>query len=63
MANYPDTIDSITKARLRLSTFGSIFSIALTMFFIGAMKKTVRQSTVSFIVFGGLLRMGKRIGR
>lgn len=35
--NYPDTIDSITKARLRLSTFGSIFSIALTMFFIGAL--------------------------
>ena len=38
MANYPDTIDSITKARLRLSTFGSIFSIALTMFFIGALS-------------------------
>jgi len=37
MANYPDTIDRITKARLRLSTFGSIFSIALTMFFIGAL--------------------------
>ena len=37
MANYPDSIDSITKARLRLSTFGSIFSIALTMFFIGAL--------------------------
>jgi cell division transport system permease protein len=35
--NYPDTIDSITKARLRLSAFGSIFSIALTMFFIGAL--------------------------
>ena len=37
MANYPDTIDRITKARLRFSTFGSIFSIALTMFFIGAL--------------------------
>ena len=38
MANYyPDTIDSITKARLRLSAFGSIFSIALTMFFIGTL--------------------------
>ncbi|MBQ6156135.1 MAG: permease-like cell division protein FtsX [Bacteroidales bacterium] len=37
MVNYPDSIDSITKARLRLSTFGSIFSIALTMFFIGAL--------------------------
>ncbi len=35
MANYPDTIDRITKARLRLSAFGSVFSIALTMFFIG----------------------------
>ncbi len=38
MANYPDSIDRITKARLRLSTFGSIFSIALTMFFIGALS-------------------------
>jgi cell division transport system permease protein len=38
MANYPDSIDKITKARLRLSTFGSIFSIALTMFFIGALS-------------------------
>ncbi|MBO7648955.1 MAG: permease-like cell division protein FtsX [Bacteroidales bacterium] len=32
---YPDSIDRITKARLRLSAFGSVFSIALTMFFIG----------------------------
>lgn len=38
MVNYPDSIDRITKARLRLSTFGSIFSIALTMFFIGALS-------------------------
>ena len=30
MANYPDSIDKITKARLRLSAFGSVFSIALT---------------------------------
>ena len=37
MANLPDSIDRITKARLRLSTFGSILSIALTMFFIGAL--------------------------
>lgn len=37
MAKYPDTIDKITKARLRLSAFGSVFSIALTMFFIGAL--------------------------
>ncbi|MBR4136730.1 MAG: permease-like cell division protein FtsX [Bacteroidales bacterium] len=37
MAKYPDTIDRITKARLRLSTFGSIMSIALTMFFIGTL--------------------------
>lgn len=35
MAKYPDTIDRITKARLRLSAFGSILSIALTMFFVG----------------------------
>ena len=38
MANYPDSIDRITKARLRLSAFGSIFSIALTMFFIGTLS-------------------------
>lgn len=37
MVKYPDTIDKITKARLRLSAFGSIFSIALTMFFIGTL--------------------------
>ena len=38
MANYPDSIDRITKARLRLSAFGSVLSIALTMFFIGALS-------------------------
>ena len=37
MTKYPDSIDRITKARLRLSAFGSIFSIALTMFFIGTL--------------------------
>ena len=35
MTKYPDSIDRITKARLRLSAFGSVFSIALTMFLIG----------------------------
>lgn len=35
MSKYSDSIDKITKARLRLSAFGSIFSIALTMFLIG----------------------------
>lgn len=35
MSKYPDSIDKITKARLRLSAFGSIFSIALTIFLIG----------------------------
>ncbi|MCQ2271414.1 MAG: permease-like cell division protein FtsX [Bacteroidales bacterium] len=35
MSKYPDTIDKITKARLRFSAFGSIVSVALTMFFIG----------------------------
>lgn len=35
MAKYPESIDKITKARLRFSAFGSIFSIALTMFLIG----------------------------
>ena len=37
MMKYPDSIDRITKARLRLSAFGSVFSIALTMFFIGTL--------------------------
>lgn len=37
MTKYPDSIDRITKARLRLSAFGSVFSIALTMFFIGTL--------------------------
>jgi len=35
MGKYPDSIDKITKARLRFSSFGSILSIALTMFLIG----------------------------
>ncbi|MDL2313038.1 permease-like cell division protein FtsX, partial [Bacteroidales bacterium OttesenSCG-928-B11] len=35
MSKYPESIDKITKARLRLSAFGSIFSIAVTMFLIG----------------------------
>lgn len=35
MGKYPDSIDRITKARLRLSAFGSVFSIAITMLFIG----------------------------
>lgn len=37
MTKYPESIDRITKARLRLSAFGSVFSIALTMFFIGTL--------------------------
>lgn len=37
MSKYPDTIDKITKARLRFSAFGSVVSIALTMFFIGTL--------------------------
>jgi cell division transport system permease protein len=35
MKKYSDSIDKITQARLRLSAFGSIFSIALTMLLIG----------------------------
>lgn len=45
MSKYPDTIDKITKARLRLSSFGSIVSIALTMFFIGTLAFFVFFST------------------
>ncbi|MBO4655102.1 MAG: permease-like cell division protein FtsX [Bacteroidales bacterium] len=37
MSKYPDSIDKITKARLRFSAFGSVISIALTMFFIGTL--------------------------
>ncbi|MBQ7489149.1 MAG: permease-like cell division protein FtsX [Bacteroidales bacterium] len=37
MNKYPESIDRITKARLRLSVFGSVLSIALTMFFIGTL--------------------------
>ena len=37
MSKYSDSIDKITKARLKLSAFGSIFSLALTMFFIGTL--------------------------
>jgi cell division transport system permease protein len=37
MTKYSDSIDKITKARLKLSAFGSIFSLALTMFFIGTL--------------------------
>lgn len=37
MATYPDTLDKITKARLRLSALGSVLSIALSMFFIGTL--------------------------
>ena len=37
MSKYPESIDRITKARLKFSAFGSIVSIALTMFFIGTM--------------------------
>ena len=45
MSKYPDSIDKITKARLRLSAFGSIFSIALTMFFIGTLACIVYFSS------------------
>lgn len=45
MGKYPDTIDRITKARLRLSAFGSIFSIAITMLFIGILAIFAFYST------------------
>lgn len=35
MSKSPESIDKITKARLKFSAFGSIISIALTMFSIG----------------------------
>ncbi len=37
MSKYSESIDAITKARLRLSSFGSVVSIALAMFFIGTL--------------------------
>ncbi len=42
MGKLPDTIDRMTRLRLRLSAFRSLLSIALTFFFIGAL---------TFIVF------------
>jgi len=42
MSKYPDSIDKITKARLRFSAFGAVVSIALAVFFIG---------TLSYIAF------------
>jgi cell division transport system permease protein len=42
MSKYPDSIDKITKARLRFSAFGAVISIALAIFFIG---------TLSYIAF------------
>lgn len=35
MSKYPDSIDKITRARLAFSAAWSVFSIALTIFFIG----------------------------
>lgn len=37
MSKYPETIDRITKARLRFSALWSVLSIAFTMFFIGTL--------------------------
>lgn len=37
MNKYPDSIDKITKARLRFSALGSVVSIALAMFFMGTL--------------------------
>lgn len=37
MSKYPESIDKITKARLRFSAFGAVLSVALTMFFIGTL--------------------------
>lgn len=45
MSKRPDTIDKITKARLAFSKLSSIFSIALTMFFIGALACLAYLST------------------
>ena len=45
MSKYPDSIDKITKARLAFTKLSSIFSIALTMFFIGVLAFFVYLST------------------
>lgn len=37
MGKQPESLDKITKARLKFSAFGSICSIALTMFFVGVL--------------------------
>lgn len=45
MGKQPESLDKITKARLAFSSFGSICSIALTMFFVGVMAVIAVFST------------------
>ncbi|MCR5115150.1 MAG: permease-like cell division protein FtsX [Bacteroidales bacterium] len=45
MSKHPEALDKITKARLKFSAFGSICSIALTMFFVGTLAVLAVYST------------------
>lgn len=45
MGKQPESLDKITKARLKFSAFGSICSIALTMFFVGVLAVVAVFST------------------
>ncbi|MCK9338993.1 MAG: hypothetical protein PHQ33_01280 [Bacteroidales bacterium] len=57
MSRYPESIDKITKARLAFSTLGSIFSIALTMFFVGILVFLVYFSTMFLNGFSEKMEM------
>ncbi|MBO4646490.1 MAG: permease-like cell division protein FtsX [Bacteroidales bacterium] len=45
MSKKPESIDKITRARLAFSAFGSVVSIALTMFFVGLLAVLAVFST------------------
>jgi cell division transport system permease protein len=55
MSKYPDSIDKITKARLRFSAFGSVVSIALAVFFIGML------SYIAFFSYNFISNISKKV--
>ncbi len=57
MSKYPESIDKITKARLFFSALGSIFSVALTMFFVGVLAFLAFFSTQFIKDFSRKLEM------
>lgn len=55
MSKYPDSIDKITKARLRFSAFGAVVSIALAVFFIGTL------SYIAFFSYNFINNISKKV--